>query len=159
MLRLADVGLTVVACLQVPAWSASSSSQSALLQCLSQLDCDTWAEALLPKLIDNGSAGNVALTCAQLRSLCHGSRQQLNLRSLHSHADPSHVLDWTAGLADRFPNCSCVKLLVEHEEDLHGFTYLASALARWVGSGSLAKVIESSSRALSSIRRQRKPSS
>jgi hypothetical protein len=138
-------------CLQVPPWSASSSSQSALLQCLSQLNSDTWAEALLPKLVDNGSAGNVALTCAQLRTLCHGSRQQLNLRSLHSHEDPCQVLDWTAGLADRFSYCSCVELSVSKDEDLHGFTYMASALARWVGPCSLAKVIKSSSRASSSI--------
>jgi hypothetical protein len=88
------------ACLQVPARSASiSSQQSALLQCQAQLDSDTWVEVLQPKLIDNGSAGNVALTCTQLRTLCHGSRQQLKLHTLHSHDDPSRGagLDRRAG--------------------------------------------------------------
>jgi hypothetical protein len=45
---------------------------------------------------------------------------------------PAGVLDWTGGLAEKFPNCSCVELSVGGEEDMYGFTYLASAVARWV---------------------------
>jgi hypothetical protein len=50
-------------------------NQAALLRCLSRLDVDTWAQVLLPKLIAQGSARDITLTCSELRDLCFGAAQ------------------------------------------------------------------------------------
>jgi hypothetical protein len=57
-------------------------NQATLLRCLSRLDVDTWAQVLLPKLIAQGSARAVALTCSQLRDLCFGAVQHIDLSSV-----------------------------------------------------------------------------
>ena len=71
-------------------------AQSALLSCLSRLDFqlnDVLTAHLLPKLIEQGSAGAVRLTCSQLHSLLQPSIQHLNLTKGQQDADhPFHSL-------------------------------------------------------------------
>lgn len=105
---------------------------SALLRCLAQLDVDTWASVLLPKLVDDGSAADFALTCTQLRELCHSSVKQLDLQTLTSPDNPYLIELWTQDLGQRFPACSKVDLLVEDNDSFTEGPLVLKALARWV---------------------------
>jgi len=106
---------------------------SPLLHCLQQLNDDVWAQVLLPKLIANKSAHAVALTCTQLRSLCQRSHQQLDLTGLASEGtDTVSVKAYTETLAQHFPSCNAVKLLLSHS---HGYVVtpcILEALSRQV---------------------------
>lgn len=79
-----------------------------LLRCLSSLDVDTWAQVLLPKLVDQGSAQNVTLTCSQLRDLCFGAVQQINLSSVRDN-ELSDVEDWTQNIHQHFQYVTTVR--------------------------------------------------
>jgi hypothetical protein len=62
---------------------------------------------LLPKLIEQGSAGAVRLTCSQLHSLLQPSIQHLNLTKGQQDADhPFHSLKVAKQIAAAFPNCT-----------------------------------------------------
>jgi hypothetical protein len=106
-------------------------NQSALLRCLSSLDVDTWAQVLLPKLVAQGSAGAVALTCSQLRDLCFGAVQHINLSSVRD-SELSDVEYWTQSIHQHFNNVTTVRLLVIDDASYHTAPYLLPALARWV---------------------------
>jgi hypothetical protein len=56
--------------LDLQAGMPSGSPMSPFLHCMDQLDMDTLAQVLLPKLMQQGSAHSVALTCSRLRDLC-----------------------------------------------------------------------------------------
>jgi hypothetical protein len=58
----------------------SGSSVSPLLRCMDQLDMDTLVQVLLPKLMQQGSAHSVAVTCSRLRDLCYSSVEALQLK-------------------------------------------------------------------------------
>ncbi len=103
-------------------------NQSALLHCLSSLDVDAWAQVLLPKLVDQGPAGDVALTCSQLRDLCFGAVQDIDLSSLHNSSDTSAVGDWAHSIPQHFKNVTSVQL---HEEPSYHITaFLLPALSK-----------------------------
>jgi hypothetical protein len=51
----------------VTAGSSTASRTPGLLHTLETLQDSVWAESLLPMLVVQGSAGNVALSCKQLR--------------------------------------------------------------------------------------------
>jgi hypothetical protein len=105
--------------------------QSALLRCLSRLDVDTWAHVLLPKLIGQGSAQDVALTCSQLRDLCFGAVQHIDLSSVQ---DDEHgaLDDWVLSLSQHFKSITSVQLSLNDEGSYHTVPYLLSELARCV---------------------------
>lgn len=78
-----DALLLLVLAVSVQAATAAAPAKaregSPLLSCLSQLNDDVFTSYLLPKLIEQGSAGAVALTCSQARRLCQDSIQHLDL--------------------------------------------------------------------------------
>jgi hypothetical protein len=106
-------------------------NQSALLRCLSLLNVDTWAQVLLPKLISQGLAGNVALACRQLRDLCFGAVQHINLSSVQD-SELSDVDVWALTLSLHFSNAKSAQLLLSDEASYHRAPYLLPALARCV---------------------------
>lgn len=110
----------------------AGTSLSALLQCLSSLDVDTWAHVLLPKLAAQGSAQDVALTCSQLRDLCFGAVQHLDLSSVNDSSNSSVVEDWVQTIPQHFKGCESAQLYLEDEGSYHTTSYLLPALARWV---------------------------
>ncbi len=88
-----------------------SSTSSPLLHCLDQLDDGVWEQVMLPKLLDQGSAGAVTLTCTQLRRLCQHSMNVLNLEQLpNSSTSPEQLASQAAAVAAHFPNCRVVRL-------------------------------------------------
>ena len=112
---------------------APGSSQSELLRCLSQLNDDVWSEVLLPKLLEQGSAANMALSCMQLRDMCHRNRQRLNLGRLHTSSDPQAVQDWTANLAEHFPACRHIQFVLKGTAGYQIMPFVLPAIARCVG--------------------------
>jgi hypothetical protein len=117
-----------------PLQAASSDSQQSalLLQCLSSLGAETFAGVLLPKLARQRSAGDVALTCSQLRDLCHGSVQRLDLTQAlkQDRIYPVMLEEWMQSLPQHFSNCTSVGLRLHQEGDLHALNYLLTALSR-----------------------------
>jgi hypothetical protein len=121
----------LLSCLQDSSHQRISAPQpSALLQCLSQLNADTWAQVLLLKLVEQGSAADVALTCSQLRDLCYSSRQSINLGALLDSSEPSKLKSVISGLPLHFPNCSAVSFQLDSDKSYHTMPYLLPALAR-----------------------------
>jgi hypothetical protein len=126
------------ACLSVSAVQATSltgspgTQSSALLDCLSQLNSDVWAQVLLPKLVEQGSAAAVSLTCSQLRDLCFNSidRITMDLPDLVLGAQFSYLESWMQGAPLHFPNCTAVSLKLGTEESYHTMPYILTALAR-----------------------------
>jgi hypothetical protein len=111
-------------------------NQAALLRCLSRLDVDTWAHVLLPKLVAQGSARDVALTCSQLRDLCFGAVQHINLSSVQDD-EQGALEDWVLSIPQHFQSVTSVQLLLNDEGSYHTIPYLLPELARWVGGLSL----------------------
>jgi hypothetical protein len=115
-----------------PQSGSTSTQASALLHCLSQLNSDVWAQVLLPKLVEQGSAAAVALTCSQLRDLCYNSRQEIKVRLSHMVASVglSHLESCMQGVPAHFPNCTSVSLVLSGEQSYHAMPYTLPALAR-----------------------------
>jgi hypothetical protein len=104
-----------------------------LLRCLASLGVETFAGVLLPKLARQRSAGDVALTCTQLRDLCHGSVQRLDLTAAlkQDSSETSALATWTSHMPQHFSNCtSVVDQRLHGEGDLHAVNYLLTALSR-----------------------------
>jgi hypothetical protein len=81
--------------------------QSPLLRCLSQLNDDVLTAHLLPKLVEQGSAGAVVLTCSQLRRLLQLGVQHLDLTKQLQDADnPCHSPELARQFIAAFPNCT-----------------------------------------------------
>jgi len=124
--------------LQAPSSSCANKSapdsqaESAFLQCLSKLNDDTFCQVLLPQLKADRSAGSLAATCSQLRSLCHNSIERLDMSPLINNHAPSAAEQWTQGLQEHFPHCSSVALCVQEKRSYHAVTYMLPALARCV---------------------------
>lgn len=114
--------------------SAASSGQqpSALLHCLSQLNADTWAQVLLPKLVQQGSAAHVALACCQLRDLCFSSRHSLKLGALLDSSEPLSLGRQLQNLPEHFPNCTAVSLELKSYKGFNTMPWLLTELAWWV---------------------------
>lgn len=107
-------------------------SQSPFLHCLSKLNDDNWADILLPVLIQQRSAANLARSCTKLRDLCYSSTKKLNLSSLSAIADPSTLQDRAQLLPKHFKNCKCAQLCLRHSEDHSMMQFLLPELARYV---------------------------
>lgn len=99
-----------------------------------QLSDGLWAQVLLPKLVRQGSAAAVALTCSQMRDLRYSSRQRVNLGGLleRTAVEPIYLKSWVQVLPAHFPNCSEVFLELGSNESFHGIPFLLPALARCV---------------------------
>jgi hypothetical protein len=83
---------------------------SALLHCLYQLNTDTWAQVMMPKLVEHKSAADVALSCSQLRDLCYSSRQILKIGLWKLGHNRSQIESHVQSLPTNFPNCTVVSL-------------------------------------------------
>jgi hypothetical protein len=71
------------------------------------LNDDVLTAHLLPKLVEQGSAGAVMLTCSQLRGLLQPSIQHLDLTKQLQDADnPCHSPELAKQLVAAFPNCT-----------------------------------------------------
>lgn len=110
--------------------SPAPQQHSALLHCLSQLNSDAWVQVLLPTLVEQGSAAEVALTCSQLRDLCFSSRQSIDLGDLYDSPSFGELGSWMQGLPLHFPNCTTVSFKLGSEGSYHTIPYLLPALAR-----------------------------
>ena len=87
--------------------AAGSVQQSPFLSCLSQLNDDVLASFLLPRLMQQGSAGAAALSCSQLRRLCQPCVQHLDLtEELQDGDNPCHSPELAMQLLAAFPNCT-----------------------------------------------------
>ena len=68
----------------------------------------------MPKLLDQGSAPDVALTCTQLRSLCYHSVQHLDFyrreRDACEGEDPACSYADGKKLEAHFPNCRSIRV-------------------------------------------------
>jgi hypothetical protein len=81
--------------------------QSPLLRCLSQLNDDVLTAHLLPKLVEQGSAGAVFCSCSQFRRLIQACIQHLDLTKQLKDADnPCHSPELARQLVAAFPNCT-----------------------------------------------------
>jgi hypothetical protein len=112
--------------------SGDQRQHSALLRCLSQLNSDAWAQVLLPKLVEQGSADKVALTCRQLRDLSFSSIQKLDLCDPHNSPSNSQLGLWMEALPTHFPDCTTVTVTLCSEGSYHAMPYVLPALARLV---------------------------
>jgi hypothetical protein len=90
--------------------SAAAGGQSPLLRCLPQLNDDVFASYLLPKLIEQGSVGAMALTCSQLRRLCQSSTQHLDLSAQPLQDSPCDNPALAQQLIAAFPHCTSLKV-------------------------------------------------
>lgn len=106
--------------------------QSPLLQCLSQLNDDAWAQVLLPKLVNQGSAPDVAASCTQLRALCFRTVQDVVLQGT-SEVDVSTIDDWMSPLPACFPNCTTLALYLDCQRDYINVPHLPTACTSQVG--------------------------
>jgi hypothetical protein len=81
--------------------------QSSLLDCLSQLNDEVLTAHLLPKLLEQGSAGAVFSTCSQLRRLFQPDIKHLHFTSQLPDADnPCLHQELVMQLVTVFPNCT-----------------------------------------------------
>jgi hypothetical protein len=103
---------------------------SALLDCLSQLNEDVWAQVLLPKLREQGSAVAVALTCSRLRDLCYASHTCIELGELLDTMEPNEVQARLHRLPTLCRNLQVVALHMETEDRYHDMPSILPALAR-----------------------------
>jgi hypothetical protein len=80
----------------------------------------------------DGSAGNLAATCSQLRRLCHSSVKQLDFQQLlRDIGQPSAAQQYTQSLQEHFPHCSSIVLQMQEERDYQAVNYMLPALARY----------------------------
>jgi hypothetical protein len=80
------------------------------LQCITLLNDDVLTAYLLPKLVEQGTAGAVAATCSQLRKLCQRSAHHLNLaKQLQDVDNPCHSPQLANQLVEAFPNCTSLE--------------------------------------------------
>lgn len=107
-----------------------TAEQCQLLRFLAQLNDDVWAQLLLPKLVADGSAASVALTCSTVRQLCQYSTQQLKLL-FGGITDTAAVRRCMEPLPERFPACSRIELSICEESSII-FPTILDALARQV---------------------------
>lgn len=71
------------------------------------LNDDVLAACLLPKLVEQGIAGSVALTCSQLRKLCQHGTRHLNLtKQLQDCDNAFRSAKLARQLVAAFPNCT-----------------------------------------------------
>jgi hypothetical protein len=112
--------------------TSNNGQQSALLHCLASLGAETFASVLPPKLVEADAACDVALTCSQLRDLCHGSVQQLDLTHLlNQDSIETTVLEgWMQSMAQHFSNCTSAQLRLHEGDSFYRLSYLLAVLAR-----------------------------
>lgn len=112
---------------------AKTTARPPLLHCIDQLNPDTWAQVLLPKLTAQGSASSVALTCSTLRDLCNSNVQELKLKAVPGAVLPitvATVQSWANSLAAHFPSCRTISVGVGCAEDCELTGHMMPALAR-----------------------------
>ena len=104
------------------------------LHLLEHLAEDAWSQALLPKLVAGGSAGNLALTCSTMRTHVQGNVGGLTWKAQHIQgATPMQLEAWTAAVPQHFLQCVSVHLSLPDDSCYMGISALLPALARQVG--------------------------
>jgi hypothetical protein len=102
---------------------AAARGECPFLWCLSQLNDDVFASYMLPKLIEQGSAAAVALTCSKLRRLCQSSTQHLDLSAQTLAGAPQDSPCNNQALAKQlvasFPHCTSLKV-AWHSSNIDG---------------------------------------
>jgi hypothetical protein len=101
-----------------------------MLRCLSQLNDDVLTAHLLPKLVKQGLAGAVVLTCSQLRRLVQPSIQHLDLTKQLQDADNPCCSPKLAGqLVAAFHNCTSLELAWVGSRMLHVYRNISLLLS------------------------------
>lgn len=109
----------------------SGSPMIPFLRCMDQLDMDTLSQVLLPKLMQQGSAHSVALTCSRLRDLCCSNVQALKLKAVPGcMPDVAAVKAWGQSLSAHFTSCRSITVGVGCAADCQLTGHLMPALAR-----------------------------
>lgn len=103
--------------------------RSPLLKCLEQLNDDVWRQILLPKLAENKSQADVALTCSSLRTLCQQVQERLSLAALND-SEPPRVAEWLNASVGHFPAMKLVKLKAHQESSYLAIPAMLPALSR-----------------------------
>jgi hypothetical protein len=92
---------------------------------------DTLVQVLLPKLLQQGSAHSVALTCSRLRDLCYSSVETLQLKAVPGCIpDAAAVKTWGQNLSAHFPSCQSITVAVGCAADCQLTGHIVSELAR-----------------------------
>jgi hypothetical protein len=116
---------------------AQHASLPPLLRAAEQLGDAWWAQHMLPLLIARDSAGEVILSCKQLRRLCQGGQQALWL--------DGDALQETAAIARipaLFPACKKLTVMPRSRDDLAFYLPdTLDALAGWVHADHLESVV------------------
>jgi hypothetical protein len=102
---------------------------SPLLCCLSQLNDDVFTSYLLPKLIEQGSAGAVALTCRHLCELCQDSVQHLDLTKQLPHGNPCLDPELARQLVAAFSSCTSLEVTWQSHSCYDVFVNISTLLA------------------------------
>lgn len=87
-------------------WGSASYEVSLLLRCISMLNDEVLSTYLLPKLVEQGSAAAVPLSCTHLRKLCQNSTHHLELPRKLQQDNPLHEAPLARQLVTAFPNCT-----------------------------------------------------
>jgi hypothetical protein len=112
-----------------PAAAAEPPAQSAFLHCVSQLN-DVLRDHLLPKLVEQESAGAVRLTCSQLCALLQPNIQHLNLtKELQGAGNPLQSLQVARQCAAAFPSCTCLQFAWSSSSMAHVHCNISPLLA------------------------------
>lgn len=92
--------------------SRAANSNCSLLHAIETLQDSVWADLLLPMLVVQGSASNCALSCKQMRQLCHSQAAALKIAARECFL-PSATL---ARVTEHFPACSSVLITIDSKE-------------------------------------------
>jgi len=103
---------------------------SELLRCFDRLDTYTWGEVLLPSLIRQGSARNVARACQRMRELVQNSLKSINLSLMVCYSNDDLVLRLATNLSQRFLGCQTMELWLGCYNSQGVVPHLLPALAR-----------------------------
>jgi hypothetical protein len=108
--------------------AAQPNAPSQLLCALAQCNDTIWNSHLVPKLRAQGSLPNVALSCTQLRALCHGNADSL----CFSHSSTQQHQQHLEQLPARFAACTTVQYIAETASGVSHLAQLLPMLSRWV---------------------------
>uniref|UniRef100_A0A383VSH3 F-box domain-containing protein n=1 Tax=Tetradesmus obliquus TaxID=3088 RepID=A0A383VSH3_TETOB len=102
------------------------STQSQLLKALAQCNDTVWEGQLVPRLRAQGSLANVALSCKQLRVLCHSNAESLRFSCANTQNHQQHLEQ----LPSRFPACATVQYTAHQPHDVSHFGQVLPVLSR-----------------------------
>jgi hypothetical protein len=81
---------------------------------------------LVPKLEAQGSLANVALSCKQLRTLCHSNANNLRFNYSNTHNQQQHMQK----LPEHFPACAMVQYTANQAHEVSHLAQVLPVLSR-----------------------------